>query len=291
MKVTLIVAISLLMLVPLAWFFAGGEKTVEIFPVYIDVAPVYMGVIPFLQPDKLRQQMEPVYSYLEKKLNRPVILTTVSDYESLARLLELKKVHIAWFSHASLEKFRGDKPWEVICRPMQYGNVIYTGQIIVNSNSKIETLKDLQGCSFAYVDRYSGSGFFFPNILFARQGIKPLDFFSQVFFTQSHKNSIEGVKSGLYDAAAVFSASLLADDQDEFKVIARTDPIPNDPFVVRGDLDAGLKKAITEAMLNMHEDPFGQKQLEILNRLRGTEKFVSEAEVQTQLNILADFMK
>lgn len=283
MKVTFIVAACLLMLVPLAWLFSSGETPKKIAPVFLEVAPVYMGVIPFLQPDKLREQMEPVYSYLSLKLNRPVIMTTVSDYESLARLLDLKKVHIAWFSHASFEKLRGNKHWEVICRPKQYGNVIYNGQIIVRNDSSIEKLEDLKGRKFAYVDRYSGSGFFFPNILLARKGIKPLDFFSQVFFTQSHKNSIEGVKKGLYDAAAVFSASLLADDHAEFKVIARTDPIPNDPFVVREDLEPSLKKAITEAMLKMHEDPDGIKKIEILNRLRGTECFVSEEEVQALL--------
>lgn len=283
MKVQLYIAFFILLIIPLGWFFATGPEPIRLQPVMLEVSPVNMGVIPFLQPDKLREQMAPVYSYLEKKLGRPVQLTTVSDYESLARLLELKKVHIAWFSHASYEKLKDDHPWQILCRPVQYGSVLYQGQIIVRHDSQFNSVHDLRGQTFAYVDRYSGSGFFFPNLYLASQGIQPLDFFSKVFFTQSHRNSILGVLDGTYAAAAVFSASLLHQSDQSLKVIARTGPIPNDPFVVRDDLDADLKSKIEHAMLTMHEDPEGVEFLKILKELRGTEKFVSEIEVQESI--------
>ncbi len=268
------------MVISAIWLFAQTPGPLILEPVIEKVPPVYMGVIPFLPPDKLREQISPVYSYLEKKLGRPVLLTTVSDYESLARLLELKKVHIAWFSHASFEKLRGERRWQVVCRPMQNGSVIYSGQIIVKRESPFNSLEDLQGKTFAYVDRFSGSGFYFPNLLFSELKIRPLDFFNRVCFTGSHRNSIVGVLDGTYQAAAVFSAGLVEKSDENLRVLARTGPIPNDPFVVREDLEAGLKKRIEEAMLGMHEDPEGIAHIGILKKLRGTEKFVSEAEVQ-----------
>jgi ABC-type phosphate/phosphonate transport system substrate-binding protein len=90
--------------------------------------------------------------------------------------------------------------------------------------------------------------------------------------------------SGQYDGAAVFSANLLEPETEgeetQLKIVARTEPIPNDPLVVRQDLDSDLKNAIANAMLNMHEDESGKKFLATLKKLRGTEKFISEAEVK-----------
>lgn len=281
-------AVVLMMLIVAGWFIAGGPAPLTLEPVIDSATPVLMGVIPFLQPDKLREQMQPVCLYLEKKLARPVHFVAVSDYESLARLLELKKIHMAWFSHASFEKLKAENNWRVICRPVQFGSVLYDGQIVVRQKSEFNTIHDLRGHIFAYVDRYSGSGFYFPNMFMTQNGIKPLEFFSRVVFTQSHRSSILGVLDGTYDAAAVFSSNLVSESAEKLRVIARTGPIPNDPVVIREDLETVLKTKIESAMLLMHEDPDGIKYLKILKELRGTEKFVSEQEVRSVFKPLAN---
>lgn len=283
MKISAIICTFLLVVMTLGWFFAQGPAPLRLEPVIDAASPLLLGVIPFLQPEKLREQIQPVCSYLEKKLGRSVQMTTVSDYESLARLLELKKIHIAWFSHASFEKLKGKNQWQSICRPKQNGSVLYDGQIVVGQQSAFKNIQDLRGHVFAYVDRYSGSGFYFPNIFMTEQGIKPLEFFSRVVFTQSHRSSILGVLDGTYDAAAVFSTSLVNQNAEGLRVIARTGPIANDPLVVREDLDPDLKSRIEKAMLTMHEDPDGIEALKILQSLRGTEKFVAEKEIQAAL--------
>ncbi|HNW10507.1 MAG TPA: phosphate/phosphite/phosphonate ABC transporter substrate-binding protein [Candidatus Rifleibacterium sp.] len=283
MRLPLIVTLTMLSLLIAGWFAIKGPAPVRLQPVIDQSAPVFLGVIPFIQPDKLREQIEPVCRYLQKKLGRKVVMLTASDYESLARLLELNKIHIAWFSHASFERLRRQSRWEAICRPMQYGSVLYDGQIVVRSDSPASSIQDLKGKVFAYVDRYSGSGFYFPNLYMVAQGIDPLAFFARVEFTQSHRSSILGVIDGTYDAAAVFSASLVDKNADGLKVIARTGPIPNDPIVVREDLDAGLKSRIANALLQMHTDPDGAEELKTIKALRGTDKFVAEAEIQAEL--------
>ncbi|OGK07434.1 MAG: hypothetical protein A2W80_09095 [Candidatus Riflebacteria bacterium GWC2_50_8] len=283
MKITVFIILILVLLVPVGWFAASGPEMIRLTPIIAEVSPLYMGVIPFIQADKLREQTQPVCDYLAYRIGRPVRLTTVPDYESLARLLELGKIHIAWFSHASFEKLRGKRDWQVVCRPVQYDSVLYSGQIVVREDSGFQTVHDLRGHSFAYVDRYSGSGFYFPNIYLADEGIKPLEFFSEVFFTQSHRSSIVGVLEGRYSAAAVFSSDLVYESGEGLRVIARTGPIPNDPLVVRADLDSTLKTQIEQAMLTMHEDAKGIEFLGNLKILRGTSKYVAESEVQALL--------
>jgi len=283
MKITLFVIFLLVVIVPLGWFAVSGSDTLKLTPVIAEVSPLYMGVIPFIQADKLREQTQPVCDYLASRIGRPIKLTTVPDYESLARLLELGKIQIAWFSHASYEKLRRGSDWYVICRPVQYDSVLYNGQIVVRADSPYQSIHDLRGHSFAYVDRFSGSGFYFPNIYLASEGIRPLDFFSHVVFTQSHRSSILGVLEQRFDAAAVFSSELVNESGENLRVIARTGPIPNDPLVVSADLSTDLKIQIEKAMLEMHQDSNGIEYLKSLKTLRGTSKYVSENEVQALL--------
>jgi len=256
--------------------------TVEVEP-----APhLSLGVIPYLRMDDLQNEMNPVIKYLSKKLHRPTKLNVSADYGNLARLLDDRQVHLAWFSHASLQQLGIGKSWEVLCRPFQKGNVTYFGKIIARANSNIETIEDLKGKIFAYVDKNSGSGFYFPNMLFKSKGIDPLKLFSKVVFTHSHDVSIDGVLDGKYDGAAVFSLQLNARYDEiikNIKFIATTGPIPNDPIVCRSDLPRELKAQILDALLKMHEDPDGMEEMAKLTKLRGTTRFAGEKEVETVL--------
>lgn len=269
----------------------GGvmSSPIRFFPVSLITEPsppFVMGVIPYLSPDDMREEMNPVLEYLNIKLRRPVKLNVAADYESLARLLEGEKVHLAWFSHSSFEQLRPGRSWEALCRPVQKGTVDYLGKIIVRADSPCRHIKDLRDKVFAYVDRNSGSGYYFPNLYMSQQGIDPLMFFSKVVFTHSHDASIDGVIDRRFDAAAVFSVHLNPKYDKKvplLRFLTTTGPIPNDPMVVRKDLPLELKQKIREAMLSMHKDPDGISRMAVLTRLRGTTEFVAEELIPTLL--------
>ncbi len=248
--------------------------------------PIVLGVIPYLSPDDLRHEMNPILNYLAAKLNRPFRLNVAATYEDLARMLEMKIVHVAWFSHTSFQQLRGGHPWEVLVRPVQRGRASYFGRIITRKDSPIKTLEDLNGKTFAFVDRHSGSGFYFPNLMFKERGIDPLTFFGKVVFTHSHDASIDGVLNGIYDAAAVFAVNVNPRYQEKIPrlaFLAAVGPIPTDPMVVSNDLPEPVRRQIRDAMLTMHEDPLGREGIKELNILRGTDRFITEEEVQSRL--------
>ncbi|HOY68425.1 MAG TPA: phosphate/phosphite/phosphonate ABC transporter substrate-binding protein [Candidatus Ozemobacteraceae bacterium] len=248
--------------------------------------PVVFGVIPFLGPRELKARMEPLLSYLSRKLQRPVRLNVAADYETLARLLDEKRAEIAWFSHASLQHLGYAKPWSVICRPVQGGRIDYFGKIIVRADSPFQAVADLKGRTFAYVERNSGSGFYFPNRLFASLNIYPLDYFGRVVFTHSHDSSIDGVIKGLYDGAAVYTITpdrKSASMAEQLRYVATTGPIPYDPLVIRNDLPPALLASISDALLTMHLDPTARNELASLTEWRNIDRFAAEEEVQRLL--------
>ncbi|MBP7632654.1 phosphate/phosphite/phosphonate ABC transporter substrate-binding protein [Candidatus Ozemobacteraceae bacterium] len=280
----------LIILLVAAAGFLASSPTRPLVPVTLRVdpnPPLVFGVIPFLGPRALKTRMEPLLTYLSRKLGRPVELNVASDYEALARLMDEERVSIAWFSHASYEHLGFGKPWKVICRPVQNDSVEYYGKIIVRADSPFRTLEDLKGGTFAYVERNSGSGFFFPNKLFTSLHIDPLRFFGKVVFTHSHVTSIEGVVRGLYDAAAVYTItpdSSTASMAELVRYIATTGPIPYDPLVARANLHEPLAASITAALLSMHLDPSAKGEVAQLHEWRGLNRFASEDEVQSLLS-------
>lgn len=139
-------------------------------------------------------------------------------------------------------------------------------------NDEINSLEDLKGKSFAFVDQASSSGYMYPKAKLVQDLELDSDllensdyFFSTVAFAGQHQTVATGVSMGDYDAGAV-AASVLSQmeeagaiDTSTIKIIDQTDTIPNPAYVVRGDLPEDLKSKIKEFFLSYdNEDYFEQ---------------------------------
>jgi len=157
---------------------------------------------------------------------------------------------------------------------------------VKKGQADISKLEDLKGKSFNYVDPASTSGHLVPKTLLLRNNINP-DKDMRTVFAGSHPTSIIALWNGKSDAAASTETTLynLRDNkQIEFcgfpdnevgkdrtraeiealfqqcpngriAMLAYSDPIPNTPFAMRGDLPASLKAAVKDALLAMKDDP------------------------------------
>lgn len=145
----------------------------------------------------------------------------------------------------------------------------YRTKFIVRSDSEVNSLEELKGKSFAFVDQASSSGYLYPKSTLVETLDLDTDqletsgyFFSTVAFSGKHDSSIMGVKMGDYDAAAVagvvipqmIQAGVIA--EGDLKVIGETDVIPNPAYIVRGDLPADLKAKIKEFYLQFTDESY-----------------------------------
>jgi phosphate/phosphite/phosphonate ABC transporter binding protein len=246
-------------------------------------APLAFGVIPYLTPGALREEIGPLVDFLSKQLQRPVEMVVAADYEMLGNMLEYGKVHLAWFSSTSFEKLDTHQRWEALCRPIRNGAIGHYGEIIVRADQPYRTIWDLKGTRLALVDKNSGTGFIYPNRYFEKLGIDPLVFFREVSMTGNHTYSIEGVLNGTYDVAATFDINRqarIAKGNASFTVIAETGHLLNDPIVVRKDFDPKLKQTIQRLFLTINQTPEGRTLMEHLSARRQWQRFVDEAEAQ-----------
>lgn len=170
----------------------------------------------------------------------------------------------------------------------------YKGQIIAHKDSGIKTLEDLKGKKFAFTDPASTSGFILPSKLFKEKGIT----LGETMFAQKHDNVVTMVYQRQVDAGATFYSppgtktengktvevirdarsrvmTQFPDVESKVKIIGFTESVPNDPWVIRGQVDrdparsAKIKDAIREALLEFASTEDGKKALDAMYSVTG----------------------
>ena len=159
----------------------------------------------------------------------------------------------AWFGPVTYLQAKDKGCVELLAVEVRKGSsVYYSGIFTNNSNLSINNLNDLYGKKIAFGDINSTSSFVFPMAMLVESGINPIIDLSKSQLTGSHANSLKALQAGIVDAAAasfnsyekaVRQGSIIA---NEFKIIAKSDPIPNPPLAMSVNLPKIVKDTIGE---------------------------------------------
>lgn len=144
-----------------------------------------------------------------------------------------------------------------------------TAFITKADRSDINSISDLKGKTFAFVDQSSSSGYLYPKAKLVKDLSLDTDklessgyFFNTVAFSGGHPTSLTGVMMGDYDGAAVAKSVITQMvkanqlKESDIKVIGETDVIPNPCYVARGDLPTDLKAKIKEFFLTYSDESY-----------------------------------
>lgn len=223
-------------------------------------AVLRLGMVPSQEPESLMETFEPIRLYLERELDMPVSLSVPRSYGELIRKVEQNNIDIAYFGAFSYVLAEQEQELEPLVVRVRRGfGVSYNSLFITRADSPIESIADLQGERFAFVDSASTSGFMIPLALFTSRGIDYTDYFSSYWFSGSHDQVVEDVINRKVDAGAVskslltgmIDAELLA--WDDIRVLWESEDIPGSLFCGRSALPERIKERFTEAMLNLSE--------------------------------------
>jgi len=241
---------------------------------------------------------EPLRLKLEEGLGMPVTIFTGTSYNAVIEAMRADRVDamvVGPFSYVlavqeadaeALAVFQGCSTSEDPCvytegRPTHYQSVVFT----LKGNG-IETLDDIIGKGFNFVDPASTSGHLAPKTLLIKRGYDP-DVQFETRFAGSHPTSVISVFNGSADAgatnegnltrlqdAAEVDVCLWPDGQiniprtEEYirqtfedcpdghiAILALTDPIPSTPFGIRQELPESFKQAVLDVLLSLKDDP------------------------------------
>ena len=193
-----------------------------------------------------------------------------TSYAGVIEAMGAGRADIGWLNTFSYVIAHQKYGVEVRLVTVRFGLPYYRAEIIAQSASGINSLADLKGKRFAFVDPASTSGYLFPLAGLKKAGYDPAKFFGQTVFAGSHNNVVLAVYQGRAEAGAVFEdarASVqktLPDVMQKLKVIWKSDPIPNDTVSFRKDLPADVKDRVSTALLRFSQDPAGLQALKSL---------------------------
>jgi phosphonate transport system substrate-binding protein len=216
----------------------------------------------FLAP-QLYGTYEHIARYVGGKVECPAELTVGQSFEDFGA----ERVDVGFICGLPYVRMADTpaSPVELLAAPVLMGEryrqkPVYFSDVIVRSDSPYTCFDDLSGCTWAYNEVTSHSGYNLVCSSLLERG-KTVHYFGTMVKSGSHSRSLQFVLEGRADATAIDSHVLdvvLAQNKDlarQLRVVAMLGPSSIPPVVVARSLDPDLKCRLREALLTMHDDP------------------------------------
>jgi phosphonate transport system substrate-binding protein len=231
--------------------------------------PIRMAVVPSLESQKLVISGKALAQLLEKRTGYHYEVSVPTSYAAVIAALGSGKVDMAWLAPLSYVVAHDRYGAKVLLISIRSHSKTYEGFILVRSDSGINSLADLKGKKFAYVDPLSTSGCVYPKLLLLKHNYNPERFFSQVVYAGGHDTVVMDVYKNKVDGGAIYGGpvsdarekvkGIYKDVLSKTKVIAKTDPIPNDVIAVRKDLPYAVAGRIRSGLLAVAKSDEGRQ--------------------------------
>ena len=205
---------------------------------------------------------KPIFNALSLATNYSFNIIVGQSYSAVVEGICSGLADFAWFGPVTYLQAKDKGCVELLAVEVRKGSsVYYSGIFTNNSNLSINNLNDLYGKKVAFGDINSTSSFVFPMAMLVESGINPIKDLSKSQLTGSHANSLKALQAGIVDAAAasfnsyekaVRQGSIIA---NEFKIIAKSDPIPNPPLAMSVNLPKIVKDTIRYEISQLHNNP------------------------------------
>lgn len=234
--------------------------------------PLKFYLIPAQDILALQSAGKDMQKFLEKELQISVIVEIPTSYITVVESFGSKRADAAILN--TYGYVLAHQKYDVVPRLklLNRGREHYFGQIIARADGP-KKLEDLNNKKFAFVDPVSSSGYLFPLHLINDKKIK----FKEQIFAGTHDAVVTAVYQKKVDAGATFYAppdpdgtpkdarwvvrTQFPDVFEKIKVLAMTDPIPNDPVVFRKDVPQELQDKVVAALKKYIQTEEGKKNL------------------------------
>ncbi len=229
-----------------------------------DARPLINVFVPSGDTQKIVDGGNRLDALLKSKYGIVTKSSVATSYAAAIEALCAGKADIAWLATLSYV-LAHDKCGAVLAvTSIRRGSPTYQGQILVRADSNINSIADLKGKKFAFTDAASTSGYLYAVGLLKKNGVEVKDL-AEAVFAGSHNAAALAVYRGSVDAAATFvdvrdqEEKNFPDIKEKTKVLALTDPIPNDTITLRKDLPASIQTKFKEAILDLVKTEEGKK--------------------------------
>lgn len=265
-----------------------------------------LGVVPSVEVDSLTEDASDLGAMLSDRLGVPVETFVATDFAGLVVAMQTGQADIGMFGPIALVNAVDQANAVPILQSVRYGSSTYHTQWMTTDTATYcldepITRPDDDGNEFAFcngadategptgqdalalipddapisfVDASSASGYYYPATQLAQiKNIDPLSL--NAVFAGGHPNSVLNVERGDAAVGTSFNDARegLIEENPEIgtavTVFASSPEIPNDGIAVGGELSEAGQQAITDAFLDIAQDPAGLEVLEAVYEIEG----------------------
>ena len=240
--------------------------------------------VPTNNDGSMEAKTGPFADYLSEKLGMDVNVTLATDYSTIVEAMASGKVDLGIMPPAAYVQARNLDAAEAILSSQlvkydedteepiegEYTST-FKGEVLVKSDSDMESLEDLKGKKIATLSPNSASGYIYPVAEMKDLGIDPLTDCT-LTTVNDIPSEMTAVLNGQQDACFVFQGARYVfsskftdyDLYKDLKVLYLTDgDIPNDAIAVQPSMDDDLKAQIKDVFLNMANDEEGKEAMSL----------------------------
>lgn len=218
-----------------------------------------VALLPDENASELIKRNKPLKDYLEKTLNKKIELVVTTDYSSMIEAMRFGRLDLAYFGPLSYVLAKTKSDIEPFAAMVKDGKPTYRSIIIANTNSGVNSYKDIKGKKIAFGDRVSTSSHLIPKTVLAEAGVM-VDRDYSAHFVGTHDAVAMNVANGNADVGGLSEDiwGYLNDrkliDPAKVKVLGYSKEYPQFPWTMRSNLKPELKQKIQQAFVNLKDE-------------------------------------
>ena len=225
-----------------------------------DPSTLRVALLPDENAATLIQNAQPLKAYLENTLNKKIEIIVTTDYSSMIEAMRFGRIEVAYFGPFSYVLAKSRAPAiEPFAVGVERGAPTYNSVLIANASGDVKALANIKGKPFAFGDQASTSSHLAPRAYLLKTAQLDGEKDYKPVFLGTHDAVARAAQAGQVPAGALSKPildSLIAKkiiDPTKIVQIGLSEPIPNYPIVMQGNLTPALKESVRGAFLNMKD--------------------------------------
>lgn len=232
----------------------------------LSIKKINIAFVPGDDPSTFFQKNNDLFAYMKQSLGVDIVGAVGANYTAVITAMQAKKIELASFGPFSyiLAHENANAQCFLLGQTADGKLATYNSLIMAPADSPLQTLADIKGKNFSFVDPASTSGHLVPSYtLLQKANLKETDY--KPIYAGSHPASFQAIANKKVDAGAVASdifASGIADgtiDKTKVKVIDTSFDIPGSPIAVRGDISQADQDTLLQMFLALNDRPKDDK--------------------------------
>jgi phosphate/phosphite/phosphonate ABC transporter binding protein len=236
---------------------AANAQRAQSTPGTADPDPLVFILPPVENVSVMYEKFLPLKEYLEKALQRRVVLKIASTHQEVIESLGTGRAHLAYLDPSTYCEVRQRYQVTPVAKPILNGSSTYRSVIVARKDSSIHKIVDARGKRLALGNVHSSSSYLIPAVMFKEVGISFRELASVDYLEQEDRVALS-VLARRHDVGGLSERVAKKYLDDGLSIVKTSEAIPQYAICACTCLSNGLRDAIGKALFSISKEKHGK---------------------------------